>query len=271
VAGTFLWLIGVIRGPYRSEVLHVPVEVILYSLAVSAVLVFVMRMSDLIGRDMFVNLLLGRYHRPVREERVFLFVDVVGSTAFADAFGDLRAQDYLGGFFAALAEPVQRFRGAIDDYVGDLAIITWPITVGIANARCVECVFAIEDEIARHRQRWLQRFGSVPRFRAALHCGPVVTAEVGIDKHKISYFGDAVNTTARLEALSSELGATVLISADLYQRLPALADGITAKQLGSHAIRGRANKLEVLALSRLPISMGGGETRRSKAQGARAA
>jgi adenylate cyclase len=249
-AGTVLWWLGVFKGSYQSEVLHVPPTVIFYSLAVSAMAVFVARMSDLIGRDMFINLLLGRYHRPVREERVFLFIDVVGSTAFAEAFGDLRAQSYLGHFFASLTEPVRRFRGSIDDYVGDLAIITWPLAVGVAKARCVECVFSIDEVIAKSKQDWIERFGNVPRFRAALHCGPVVTADVGVDKHKIAYFGDTVNATARLEALSRELGAAVLVSGDLFERLPALAEWITVTALGAHAVRGRSNLLEVIALAR---------------------
>jgi len=249
-AGTVLWWLGVIRGSYQREVLHIPPIVIFYSLAVSAMAVFVARMSDLIGRDMFINLLLGRYHRPVREERVFLFIDVVGSTAFAETFGDLRAQSFLGHFFASLTDPVRRFRGSIDDYVGDLAIITWPLAVGVAKARCVECVFSIDEVIARNKHDWIERFGNVPRFRAALHCGPVVTADVGVDKHKIAYFGDTVNATARLEALSRELGATVLVSGDLFVRLPALPEWITATALGAHAVRGRSNLLEVIALAR---------------------
>ena len=70
-----------------------------------------MRVRDLIGSEVFLSLLIGRYHRPVREERVFLFVDLVGSTRFAELHGNMRAQDFLSAFFAALAEPVGR-RGA---------------------------------------------------------------------------------------------------------------------------------------------------------------
>jgi adenylate cyclase len=36
--------------------------------------IMLVRMRDLIGAEVFVNLLVGRYHRPVEEERIFLFV-----------------------------------------------------------------------------------------------------------------------------------------------------------------------------------------------------
>ncbi|WP_353817011.1 hypothetical protein [Mesorhizobium sp.] len=63
---------------------------LLYSLGVSTLVAFVLRLRDLIGPSLFTSLLLGRYHRPIKEERIFLFLDVSGSTHFADRYGDLR-------------------------------------------------------------------------------------------------------------------------------------------------------------------------------------
>lgn len=232
------------------EALYPSPRVLLYSLCASALLVSLVRVRDLIGAETLANLLVGRYRRPVAEERVFLFVDLVGSTAYAARNGDLRAQEYLSAIFAAMAEPVQRHRGAIDDYVGDMALITWPLARGAAEARCVACVFAILDAIEAEADAWRRDFGEVPRLRAALHGGSVVTAEVGIDRHKIAYFGDTVNTTARLEALARTLGTPVLISADLLARLPGLPANVGARPLGRHALRGRDEAIQVAALER---------------------
>ncbi|WP_275428334.1 adenylate/guanylate cyclase domain-containing protein, partial [Proteus vulgaris] len=77
------------------------------------------------------------------------------------------------------------------------------------------CVFDVLDRIEAEAEAWKARFGTVPRLRAALNGGSVVTAEVGVDRHKIAYFGDAVNATSRIEALCRPLGASVLISQDL--------------------------------------------------------
>ena len=90
----------------------------------------------------------------------------------------------------------------------------------------------------------------MPEFRAALHCGPVVTAEIGLERHKIAYFGDVVNTTARLEALSKTLGVHVLVSADLLQRLGPLPEDLVAEDLGAHTLRGREEPLAVAAIRR---------------------
>ena len=249
VGGMVVWSLGLLGGNLADAVRVTP-RVLAYALAVSALLVFVIRMRDLIGGEVFINFLIGRYHRPVEEERIFLFLDVVGSTAFAETHGDLRAQEYLSAIFATLAEPVRRAQGSTDDYIGDMAMITWPMERGLKDARCVSCLFAVRDRIAAEAPAWEARFGTVPRLRAALHGGPVVTAEVGIDRHKIAYFGDAVNVTSRIEALCRPLGVETLISEDLLARLPRLPEGIAARSLGAYSLRGRDQRIAVATLER---------------------
>lgn len=249
VGGTCAWALG-LAGPSLAKAAMPTTISLVYSFVVCAAMVSVLRVRDLLGAETFLNLLIGRYHKPVREERIFLFLDVAGSTAYAEAHGDVAAQAWLGAIFAALAEPVRRHRGQIDDYVGDLAMITWPLGRGVRNANCVACLFEILERIEATAADWQRRFGQVPRFRAALHAGTVVTAEVGVDRHKIAYFGDVVNTTARLEGLSRTLGAPFLISGELLRRLDRLPPGIAARPLGEHALRGRDARLAVAALER---------------------
>lgn len=247
IAAILLRAGGRLHGRFH-EVAVVPREVVLYSFFVFFASAFVLRVRELLGHEVFVSLLTGRYRRPLREERVFLFLDLAGSTAYAEAHGDLAAQAYLRALFASLAEPVRRHKGAIDDYIGDAAIVTWPLARGTEGARCLLCVFDILDHLAAEAPHWQARFGAVPQLRAALHGGPIVTAEIGVDHRKITFFGDTVNTTARLEQLSRSLGRSVVISTELLHRMP-LPDGILAEDMGSHALRGRGQAVGVTALA----------------------
>ncbi|WP_442919142.1 adenylate/guanylate cyclase domain-containing protein [Methylobacterium sp. Leaf118] len=253
--GVLVWALGIADKPFLDAVTP-KLHTIPFALAVSALIVSVLRVRDLIGSETFASLVLGRYHRPVSEERVFLFLDLVGSTAYAERHGDLAAQELLKAVFAAIAEPVRRHRGQVDDYIGDQVIISWPLARGIERARCVACVFAIRHILNRDRARWLTRFGLVPELRAALHGGSVVTAEVGVDRHKIAYFGDVMNATARLEGLCRETGRGVLISDAVLARLPALPDGVEAEALGAYRLRGRSETMAVHALAeaRAPVT-----------------
>lgn len=248
-AGASLWTLGLISDGFMVAAIP-SLGVLVYALLVSAVIVSIIKVRDLLGSEVLVSLLVGRYYQPVSEERVFLFVDIVGSTGFAEAHGALRVQELLAAFFAVLADPVATCGGAVDDYVGDMAIISWPLSRGVEKGRCVQCIFAIQNAVAQDAQWWIRKFGCVPSFRAALHCGQVVTAEVGVDRHKITYFGDTINTAARLEGLCREVGADVLISADLLSRLEGLPPRIYVRPLGEYTIRGRGKPVEVSALER---------------------
>ena len=253
IGGAICWTAGLVRDSLADATIPT-LQALIYSLLIAAVLVSFTRMRDLLGHEVFKNLLLGRYHRPVEERRIFLFLDVVGSTAFARCHGDLRAQSYLAAVFAAIAEPVRQHGGSIDDYIGDMAMITWPEPKGIEQGRCVACVFAILSTFEANRSAWLARFGHVPEFHAALHGGNIVTAEIGIDRHKISYFGDVVNTTARIEALCRQLGAPVLVSAELLARIPTLPAGIRAFPRGEHILKGLDHAVGIFSLKPIPAS-----------------
>ncbi|TCR92968.1 adenylate/guanylate cyclase domain-containing protein [Rhizobium sp. BK376] len=245
-AGTVLKSVGLMSATW-SEVTMLPARVLIYALTMTAILILVLRVRELLGRDIFLSLLTARYRKPVAEERVFLFVDLVGSTSFAEEFGDLRAQQYLASLFSDFARSVRRHKGAIDDYVGDAAIITWPMARGVKDARCVRCIFDIFDDIKTHEAMWLQTYGRVPQLRASLHGGPIITAEIGVDHHKITYFGDTVNTAARLESLCKVLDKRILMSTDLARRMT-LPGNVLAEDLGEHAVKGRDQTVGVVAL-----------------------
>ncbi|MDI7861045.1 adenylate/guanylate cyclase domain-containing protein [Rhizobiaceae bacterium n13] len=248
IAGILVWATGLydftwdraITPSFRASV---------YALVLSLVIVFVLRVRELLGRDVFASLLSGRYRRPTQESRVFLFVDLADSTTFAERHGDLRTQEYLGAIFASLAEPVRRHNGAIVDYVGDCAIITWPLDRALKHAECVECVFDIFEQIEADSAYWIENFGETPRLRAALHGGAIITAEIGVDRHKITFFGDTVNTTSRIEGLCKTLGRPFLMSSDLFDRI-SLPATVKAEYLGEHSVKGRGQALGVYALSR---------------------
>ncbi|MBM6595862.1 adenylate/guanylate cyclase domain-containing protein [Microvirga pudoricolor] len=246
IAGSFVLAVGLDDEPFWEAVIPTP-RVLSYSLMVAAIISFLMRMRDLIGGEMFFNLLIGRYHKPVEEERIFLFIDLVGSTSIAERMGPMRYQEFLGRFFAGLAEPVRACQGSLDDYIGDMAMVTWPLIRGLREARCLRCVELIREEIDGEADRWMELYGVRPDFRAVLHCGPVVTAEIGVEKHKITYFGDTVNTTARMEELAKHLREPLLISSDLLERLGLTADA-RVRDLGAHAVRGRDEVLRVAAV-----------------------
>lgn len=240
------------HGPVMWLVLRF--DVLLFSMGVSAVGGLLFRIRDLIGTRVFLALLVGRYHRPTREERIFLLVDVAGWTSTAERLGELGATDYLGQILFTMGSPVRRNRGAIDRYVGDQAIISWNISCGARQAarqaaRAITCTFDILEAVERAGPDFIRRFGEAPRVRAVMHVGTVVVAELGDAKHEIAFIGDTMNTAARLEGLAKTLKVPVLVSEAVLALAP-LPAGVDSRPLGAHMLRGRTETVDVYELSR---------------------
>ena len=120
---------------------------------------------------------------------------------------------------------------------------------GLKDARCVTCLFDVLDRIEADATAWRPGSG---RCRASGSLARRLRGDGrgGVDRHKIAYFGDAVNVTSRIEALCRPLGVGILISQDLLGRLPRLPAGVRSRSLGAHALRGRGAPLAVATLER---------------------
>jgi class 3 adenylate cyclase len=192
--------------------------------------------------------MLGRYRRPTREERVLLFLDLVGSTTLAEQMGELRVQELLTRFFFDIDEAIVAHGGEVHAYVGDEVIVTWPVRAK-QQRNPVDCFFAIQDRVATLAADYEREFGVVPEFRAGIHAGTVVISECGDSRRQVAYFGDTVNVAARLQAHCKEAGRRLLVSGELSRLLPAAAD-LVVEPLGPTELRGRSAPVEVFGVAR---------------------
>jgi adenylate cyclase len=207
-------------------------------------------MGSLLGFGTLKNLLTGRYVQPKPEQRAFLLIDMKDSTGLAERLGPIRFHELLNEFFRDVADAALESEAEIHKYVGDEAILTWPAGRALADGNCLTCPFLVRDVITARDERYRRRFGVVPEFRAALHCGEIVAGEIGDVRREIAYVGDTLNVAARLLDAAKTLGRDVLVSADLLDRA-ALPPGICAEALPTLTVRGRAAPLGISALQRL--------------------
>ena len=222
---------------------------VLFSLAISFVFVFMLDVNSLLGQNVLINFVTGRYYRPRLEERVFLFLDMEGSTGAAERLGPLAFHRLLNRFVLDLTEPIVAAHGEIHSYVGDEVIATWKLDDRKPPARSVAACFAAIDRLAEQAPDYRREFGAAINFRAGLHCGPVVTGEMGSVKKEIVFLGDTVNTTARIQELCRQTGDRVIASADLIDRLE-LPPGVAKRSLGDLRLRGKGADLALYALTK---------------------
>ena len=212
------------------------------------IIVFFRQLDRLFGPGVLLRYLLGRYHRPRREARIFMFLDIKSSTSLAEQLGLETYLAFINEFFRDISGPVLDNGGEIYEYVGDEVVLTWREERGLRDANCIRVFFDIDSVIAKKRQRYLDQFGVVPEYKAGVHVGEVMTAEIGDLKRGLVFNGDVLNTGARIQGECAGLGRRLVSSADLFARLT-LPDGWTAEDMGSVTLRGKSEPLELVAFA----------------------
>lgn len=214
---------------------------VVWSLIV-AVTQLMLQISSKFGQGTFGDIVRGKYHIPKEEQRVFMFLDLNSSTSIAERLGNATYHRLLRDFFADITNPILDNKGNIYQYVGDEVVVSWEFEEGIKNAACINCFFDMKEQIMRKKQRYMDRYGLVPTFKAGIHCGKVVAGEVGIIKRDITYSGDVLNTTSRIQSLCRELNEEFIASGDVVTNL-ILSNRFSTHSLGSIKLRGKEKEL----------------------------
>ena len=248
-------LVGFVAGPEVAAQIAAQIDAsfplglsVVVAALVTLLLVLLRQAGQLVGERTFRMIVRGRYRRPRAEERFFLFIDIVGSTPVAEKLGALSVHRYLNRIFQETSDPVDDHGGEVYQYVGDEIVVTWLVPEGRKGAKPLACFFAIEAALAAAAPEFEREFGTVPKLRAALHAGEVVTGEAGGSRRAIVFHGDVMNATSRIENLTRTLGHPFLVSEDARARME--GTGLYEfTDLGPQALRGREAPLRVYSVA----------------------
>jgi class 3 adenylate cyclase len=127
-----------------------------------------------------------------------LFTDLRGSTAMYAAYGDPRAYRLVRDHFAILSNAITRNNGALVKTIGDAVMASF--------GSGVEAVRAAFESQADLRARAADTGGELI-LKAGVHAGACLAVKLN---DRLDFFGGAVNTAARVQALSR--GNDVLVT-----------------------------------------------------------
>ncbi|MFT4566463.1 MAG: adenylate cyclase [Saprospiraceae bacterium] len=218
------------------------------TLSLFAIIIFFLQLDRLLGPGVLIKLLLGRYHRPRREHRVFMFLDITSSTSIVERLSKEDYYSFVNDFFRDLSTPVLNAGGEIYQYIGYEVVISWKHEVGTRDAICLRVFFAIDAAIEGRKKYYLDRCGIVPEYKAGAHLGEVITAQIGDLKKEFVYNGDVLNTAARIQSKCNELGRRFVTSKQLIQAVEVPKD-FSIEELGAVALRGKAEPIELVGLA----------------------
>jgi adenylate cyclase len=226
-------------------------SLVIYVAVAGVIINFLRQVNRLLGQNVLLNYITGKYHQPVEEERIFMFLDVNSSTTIAERLGHIAYHRLLNDFFFDITGPIVESGGEIYQYVGDEVVVTWTMKRGVPGGCSIACFFRIREKIAARSAQYLEAYGVVPGFKAGFHYGRVITAEVGDIKKEIAFHGDVVNTASRIQSECRVLGRDILVSSDLLERL-ALPFEFEPERIGAIRLRGKERDVELYSVCENP-------------------
>ena len=205
---------------------------------------FYSEISEHMGHGVLVKFLTGRYHTPKEETRIFMFSDMKDSTTIAEQLGHSRYFELLRAYYQDLSHGIISNAGEIYQYVGDEVIVSWPVEPGLRDNNCIGCFFDMKADLMDKAEWYKREFGLAPDFKAGLHVGKVTTGEIGALKKEITFTGDVLNATARIQGLCKEHEVDLLVSGDLLSQLK-FDSGVEVESLGEFELRGKTERVEL--------------------------
>lgn len=200
------------------------------------------------GPKTFTNFLSGKYFRPKREERIFMFMDLKSSTSIAEKLGEEQYFNFLNDTFRIATPAILETNGEIYQYVGDEIVISWPIKKGLYQANCIACHYKITKLLKDEFEYFDKKYATQANFKSGLHSGTVIAGEMGVVKREIVYTGDVLSTAARIQSLCNEIHAEILISKELIMQIELTLLQKKIKALGKIDLRGKEEKVELVTL-----------------------
>lgn len=183
-----------------------------------------------------------------------MFADLSGFTAVAEKLAPPALATWLGRYLDAIAEPVLRHDGTVEQVVGDGVLAIFAPATGPATAAATDhvraaasCALEVAAAVAVLNRRLRAEGWPAVGVRIGLHIGPVVTARLSAGRLGLGTLaGDAINTAARLQQQArgpgrdTDAGTRIVVS-DGFRA--AMGEGWAVRRLGTMTLRGKRQRI----------------------------
>jgi class 3 adenylate cyclase len=158
-----------------------------------------------------------------------LFVDVCGSTAFFDRYGEVAGHAMVEHCFKVVVPEIERRAGRIVKYMGDGLLAVFDTGSAAVDA-AVALHGALTDDNATRPD------GARVRVHSGVSVGPVVVREDG------DVFGDTVNVAARVQQVAGP--DQIYVTKDVVEEIPPYNRAKT-RLVGRFPLRGKEDEIEL--------------------------
>jgi adenylate cyclase len=157
-----------------------------------------------------------------RREVTVLFSDLRGFSTLSESLDPEQLVERLNRYFDRMVAAIHENGGMIDKFIGDavMAVFGAPAAYPDHPRRAAQAALAMQERLQELNREWKQEGIETLQSGIGIHTGEAVVGNVGATvRLEYTAIGDAVNTASRLESLTKELKASILLSAATAERL----------------------------------------------------
>jgi adenylate cyclase len=134
--------------------------------------------------------------------------------------------------------------GVVDKFIGDAVMALWgaPVAQDDAAERAVRAAFGMERALVGVNAAFAARGLQPLAIGIGIHAGKVVAGNMG-SPTRLNYtvIGDGVNLASRLEGLTKQYGATIIVSEACARAAPVFS----YRELGVTQVKGRLEPVRI--------------------------
>jgi adenylate cyclase len=183
-----------------------------------------------------------------RRRTTVLFSDIRGFTSISEKLEPEQVAEMLSEYLTEMTEIVFRHGGTVDKYIGDCVMALYNVPFEDPNhaANAIRTGLEFQARTLEVSARWEARVGVKIRNGVGINTGEAVVGTLG-SRQRLEYtaIGDTVNLAARLESITKDYGASIIISEFTYEEVKGL---FLTRQLGAVTVKGKTQPVNIYAV-----------------------
>jgi adenylate cyclase len=176
----------------------------------------------------------------------YLFTDVRGFTSLSESVEPEQVTYIMNKALTAQQDAVQKYDGMVDKYIGDamMAIFNAPIELKNHEDKAIKCAIQIQKNMIELNKELIKEGLPSVAIGIGINSGEAIIGNMGSEsRFDYTAIGDAVNTAARFESSTKEVGKDLIIGQNTKQK-----SKFKLKLLKPIKVKGKAKALKIYTL-----------------------
>jgi adenylate cyclase len=179
------------------------------------------------------------------KELTFLFCDIRGFTPISEKYqsNPQGLTVVINKFLTPMTEIIMKNEGTIDKYMGDCIMAFWNAPLDCPNHKEMAVKSALEMIDKLKELNDSGEFGDKLNIGIGINSGKAVVGNMGSNQRfDYSVLGDAVNLASRLEGVSKNYDATLVVGEDTYKDI---SNQFNFSKLDDVQVKGKSNMVSI--------------------------